>query len=109
MDSVKTRAPVGKPDPIVVWHTEHGYFSRLLGLLHKQVEVFRTGQRPNYELMLDIISYLRNYSDRYHHPREDAAFARLSVLCPDLEPALASLGQEPVSYTHLTLPTICSV
>lgn len=82
------------PDLISAWHTEHGYFSRLLDLLQKQVNVFRTGARPNYELMLDILSYLRSYSDRYHHPREDAAFARLAVRCPDMAPMLESLAQE---------------
>ena len=89
-----TRTAIAPPDPISVWHTEHGYFSRLLSLLQKQVNVFRTGERPNYELMLDIISYLRNYSDRYHHPREDVAFARLAVRCPDMAPLLESLAQE---------------
>ena len=82
------------PDPIAVWHTEHVYFSRLLDLLHGQVDVFHTGQRPNYELMLDIISYLRDYSDRFHHPREDVAFACLAKRCPDMGPALARLSQE---------------
>jgi hemerythrin-like domain-containing protein len=89
-----TRQRVAAPDPIAAWHNEHGYFSRLLDLLSKQVEVFRTGRRPSYELMLDIISYLRDYSDRYHHPREDAAFARLAAYRPELEPVLASLAQE---------------
>jgi hemerythrin-like domain-containing protein len=50
-------------DPIAAWHAEHVYFNRLLELLRKQVDVFHTGRRPNYALMLDIISYLRDYSD----------------------------------------------
>ena len=81
-------------DPVAAWHAEHAYFNQLLRLLHKQVDVFHTGERPNYELMLDIISYLRDYSDQYHHPREDVAFARLAKRCPDMAPALARLGQE---------------
>jgi len=81
-------------NPIAAWHTEHVYFNQLLGLLHKQVDVFHGGGRPNYELMLDIISYLREYSDRCHHPREEVAFARLAQHCPDLKLALARLSQE---------------
>lgn len=81
-------------NPVDIWHTEHKYFSHLLELLHRQVDVFETGQRPNYELMLDILSYLRHYSDRFHHPREDVAFARLAVRCPDLVPTLARLRQD---------------
>ena len=74
MDSRPYATPA---NPIEAWHTEHAYFMRLLDLLHDQVAIFESGQRPKYDLMEDIISYLRNYSDRYHHPREDVAFARL--------------------------------
>jgi hemerythrin-like domain-containing protein len=81
-------------NPIAAWHTEHVYFNQLLNLLRRQVDVFHGGERPNYELMMDIVSYLRDYSDRVHHPREDVAFARLAKRCPDLELILARLGQE---------------
>jgi hemerythrin-like domain-containing protein len=81
-------------NPIAAWHTEHVYFNQLLKLLHRQVDVFHGGERPNYELMMDIVSYLRDYSDRVHHPREDVAFARLAKHCPELQLVLARLGQE---------------
>ena len=81
-------------NPIAAWHEEHVYFNQLLQLLQREVDVFHTGGRPNYELMFDIVSYLREYSDRFHHPREDEAFARLSKRCPDMELPLARLGQE---------------
>lgn len=81
-------------DPIALWHAEHRYFGRLLNLLRKQVEVFHSGGQPNYELMLDIISYLRDYTDKVHHPREDVAFARLAGHRPDLEVVLERLKQE---------------
>ena len=87
-------------DPIAAWHTEHVYFNRLLHLLQKQVDMFHTGALPNYELMLDIISYLRDYSDQFHHPREDVAFSRLARRCPDMELVLARLGQEHRIITH---------
>ena len=81
-------------NPIEVWHTEHAYFKRLLDLLQDQVAVFETGQRPSYALMEDIISYLRGYSDKYHHPREDVAFARLETRMPGMAPVFARLRQE---------------
>jgi hemerythrin-like domain-containing protein len=91
---VGTTTTLEVPNPIAAWQTEHAYFNRLLNLLHKQVDVFHTGQRPDYQLMLDIISYLREYSDQFHHPREDVAFAHLARRCPDLRPELARLAQE---------------
>jgi hemerythrin-like domain-containing protein len=81
-------------DPIAAWHTEHLYFARLLRLFRKEVDVFHRGGEPNYELMVDVLRYLREYSDGVHHPREDIAFARLSRHCPDLELVLARLAQE---------------
>ena len=80
--------------PLAIWHTEHVYFRRLLELLQKELDSFCRGERPNYELMLDIVGYLRDYSDQFHHPREDVAFARLAERCPDLKLDLARLTQE---------------
>lgn len=81
-------------DPIKAWHDEHAYFRQLLALLQKQVDVFHGGERPNYELMLDIVSYLREYSDQVHHPREDVAFARIAKKAPELALTLERLKQE---------------
>ena len=81
-------------DPVLAWHTEHEHFQRLLGLLQTQLALFHRGERPNYELMLDIIRYLREYGDAYHHPREDMAFTLLVARRPKLELPLARLRQE---------------
>jgi hemerythrin-like domain-containing protein len=64
-------------EPLAVWHAEHLNFARLLDLLEMQVAAFHRAGHPNYELMSNIIYYLRSFGDRFHHPREDAAFARL--------------------------------
>lgn len=87
-------------NPVAAWHTEHVYFNQLLGLLKKQVDVFHGGERPNYELMQDIVAYLRDYSDRVHHPREEVAFACLAKHCPDLELVLSRLSQEHRVIAH---------
>jgi hemerythrin-like domain-containing protein len=80
--------------PIAAWHAEHVCFKQLLYLLQREVDVFHGAERPNYELMYEIVSYLRDYGDLFHHPREDVAFARLALHCPDMELALARLEQE---------------
>jgi len=81
-------------DPIEIWHSEHVRFGRLLSALEKQMGLFGQGEQPNYELMADVIHYLRHYPDRYHHPREDVAFARLLRRDPTLHPQIARLRQE---------------
>ena len=82
------------PNLIAQWHAEHVHFSRLLDLLEAQVAAFHEGERPNFGLMLDIVSYLRDYADKAHHPREDAAFARLLNHEPALRLPLNRLLQE---------------
>jgi len=96
----RTQGGAAMPNPIAAWHTEHVYFNQLLGLLQKEIDVFHGGERPNYELMLDIVAYLRDYSDRFHHPREEIAFARLAKRCPDLELTLSRLSQEHRVIAH---------
>jgi hemerythrin-like domain-containing protein len=87
-------------NPVSAWREEHVYFLRLLALLKRQVEVFHTDARPNYGLMLDIISYLRDYGDEVHHPREDVAFARLAQRAPDLAPVLERLRRQHRVIAH---------
>jgi hemerythrin-like domain-containing protein len=87
-------------EPVESWHQEHVYFNQLLELLQHEVDIFHTGESPNYQLMLDIISYLREYSDQYHHPREDEALHRLLRHCPDRELPIARLHQEHRVIAH---------
>jgi len=81
-------------DPIAVWHTEHRRFARLLDFLELETAVFHAGDDPDYTLMRDVIHYLRHYGDRFHHPREDVAFAKLLERDPSLAPAVDRLKQE---------------
>lgn len=87
-------------DPIAAWREEHEYFARLLQLMQQQVDVFHAGGEPKYALMQDIVSYLTEYSDQFHHPREDVAFERLARHCPDLALVVARLQQEHRVIAH---------
>ena len=80
--------------PTAVWHAEHVRFERLLDYLDRQLPAFHEGQDPDYELLRDVVYYLHHYADRYHHPREDAAFARLIKRDPDLKLAVFLLLQQ---------------
>ena len=81
-------------NPVMAWHEEHAYFGRLLQVLQEEVDTLYAGETPNYELVLDIVFYLRDYSDQVHHPREDEAFKRLARRSPELRPILVRLQQE---------------
>jgi len=81
-------------NPIAAWQEEHANFSRLLDLLEREVSAFSGGDRPNYDLMSDVVHYLRGFSDQVHHPREDVAFARLAAHDPDMGIVVNRLLQE---------------
>ena len=80
--------------PISAWHNDHVYFNELLGRLRRELDVFHSGERPDYERMAEIVTYLREHGDAVHHPREGVAFARLAQRCPDMALPLARLEQE---------------
>lgn len=80
--------------PVEMWHNEHVGFQRQLDDLQRQMDRFHSGERPDYERMLEIIDALREAGDRSHHPREDVAFDRLARRCPELALPLARLKQE---------------
>jgi hemerythrin-like domain-containing protein len=80
--------------PIAGWRAEHENFARLLDLFEREIAVFHNEERPNYELLLDILRYMAHFPDRYHHPREDVAFARLVRHDPSLATTVARLQQE---------------
>lgn len=81
-------------DSTALWHAEHVRFSRLLDLLEEQVAEFHEGECPDLGLMRDVVSYLREFGDRFHHPREDAAFARMVMHDPTLRLPINRLLQE---------------
>lgn len=54
-----------------VIHNDHINMSKLLKLLRKKIEVLKSDKEIDFRLTKNIISYLRTYSDKYHHPLED--------------------------------------
>ena len=81
-------------EQIATWKAEHANFLRLLDLLDAEVRLFHQGERPNYDLMLDILYYLIRYPDQFHHPKEDAAMERLLRLEPGSRQLASELALE---------------
>jgi hemerythrin-like domain-containing protein len=51
---------------------------RLLGLLNGEATLLGRGAEADLALMIDVLRYLTDYPDRYHHPVEDLALWRLA-------------------------------
>ena len=73
---------------------EHHNFQRLLDLFESQLALFHRGEDPDYALMRDIMRYLTQYPDRFHHPNEDLVFERLQRVEPAAGPFILQLMKE---------------
>lgn len=67
-------------------HNEHKYMSKLLNILREQMELIDKGETPDLAIMLDVASYMGEYSDTSHHPKEDVIYRKLSE-CGDAHKA----------------------
>ena len=55
-------------------HQDHIHLSRLLKMLVRHVQVLQNDGDPDFEMMIDIVEYIRDYSDHHHHPKEDKVY-----------------------------------
>ena len=82
---------------ILKWNAEHVDFLRLLARLELQISLFHEGASPSYVLMLDIVYYLTHFADKFHHPREDVALAKLGERDPSVRALIQRvLGEHKV-------------
>ncbi|MDF2182748.1 hemerythrin domain-containing protein [Neptuniibacter sp. CAU 1671] len=56
-------------------HQDHINLSRLLNLLEHEVANLQQGEAADLNLLADVIRYISEYADGYHHPREDELYA----------------------------------
>lgn len=57
--------------------SDHENVATLLDILDDQVERVGKAEKADYDLMRDIMHYMTNYPDGFHHPMEDAVIEKL--------------------------------
>ncbi|MDH3351145.1 MAG: hemerythrin domain-containing protein [Gammaproteobacteria bacterium] len=73
---------------------DHRNMAIMLDLLSRQVGHIRDGEKPDYELIHDIMRYMTVYSDAVHHPKEDLLYAGMQAEQPKLAQGLERVGPE---------------
>lgn len=76
------RAELAMTDILSLLREEHENMAKLLAVLRRQIEEFEEGRTPDYQMIQAILEYSLEYSDLYHHPKEDLVFARLRERMP---------------------------
>ena len=67
---------------VEVLRQEHRNIEKLLCVFERELCVFDRGDRPNYEVVLGVIDYFKDYPDSCHHPKEDIIFEKLKSRDP---------------------------
>lgn len=79
---------------IEVLRQEHRNIEKLLRVLERELAVFDRSDRPDYDVLLAVISYFKDYPDSCHHPKEDLIFAKLKDRDPEAAAAVGDLAAE---------------
>jgi hemerythrin-like domain-containing protein len=58
-------------------HQDHLHIVRLLDFVDREVAKAGTPERLDFFLLHDVLTYMTEYPDIYHHPREDRIFDAL--------------------------------
>ncbi|MEM7428034.1 MAG: hemerythrin domain-containing protein [Pseudomonadota bacterium] len=61
---------------------EHKTMRWLLDLLEAQIHMFENGERPDYDLIKEVIDYFLTFPDLFHHPKEDMVYRKLKLRNP---------------------------
>jgi len=65
-------------DVVGALYVEHEYVARLLEILEHQISAAAHAEPLDRQASIAVMSYMTECPDAYHHPREDAMFARLA-------------------------------
>ena len=76
-------------------HEDHRNMTVMLNLLARETDHIRDGEKPDYELIHDIMRYMTVYSDAVHHPKEDILYGAMRLEHPEL-----AAGLEEVEPDH---------
>jgi hemerythrin-like domain-containing protein len=73
---------------------EHRNIEKLLRVLERELSVFDRGDRPDYEVVLAVIDYFKDYPDTCHHPKEDIIIGKFRARDPVAAAAVGDLEAE---------------
>ena len=85
------------PQVIKALERDHANIGRVLDLLESEILAIDVGKTPDYPLLQDIMCYVTQYPDRFHHPKEDLVFAQILQREPGVHADIETLLKEHIS------------
>jgi len=81
---------------------DHRNLRLLLDIVEEEMDAYREGCVPDFDLLRMVAEYTLHYPDLVHHPRENVIFEQLRVRDPGAREILGTLGQEHKKLAELT-------
>jgi len=75
-------------------HADHHRYAALLCIFDRQLHIAACDELPDYRLLARLCHYLTHQPEEWHHPVEDALFARLAGCRAQSAELLAVLSEE---------------
>ena len=82
---------------IAALERDHANIEKVLKLLESEILAIEVGKTPDYPLLQDIMCYMTQYPDRFHHPKEDLVFAQILKREPGAHADVEALLEEHIS------------
>jgi len=79
---------------IEILRQEHENIENLLRVMERELKVFDRGERPDYEVLGEIVEFFKKYPASCHHPKEDIIYAKFKARDPDWAAGIADLEAE---------------
>jgi hemerythrin-like domain-containing protein len=80
-------------------HEEHRNIARLLAVLERELALFDSAEKPDYDVLNSVADYFLGFPERGHHPKENAILARLREMHPE---AAAEIGDLEGQHEHIS-------
>ena len=80
--------------------TDHRNMVLLLSLLEAETERLSANEKPDYDLLSSVMTYMAEYPDAVHHPREDRLYQHLAALRPNIDDSLQRVESDHKELEH---------
>jgi hemerythrin-like domain-containing protein len=73
---------------------EHATMESLLGILEQELAIFRSGERPDFEVLNGVLEYFRDFPACCHDPKETLVLDALKASHPTLASEIAAQAEQ---------------
>jgi hemerythrin-like domain-containing protein len=79
---------------IATLRAEHRHIARIMQLFSEQLELVSNGEMVDTQVIYEVMDYMVQWPDRFHHPREDLVYGRVAELDATAADNVDSLQRE---------------